>query len=171
MRKGLVGLRHTVHVRPRLDGRPLTFVGVNELLSEGFTHPLALLTTRGLTKPAKRERLLTLPIHRHRNLIVAASHAFGTHLDIGSRILECLLKDFVRRNICYAFRNDIEGVIHQARGRTLLAAEHQTVDEFRNQNAVVPSVRLQLRCRVCEFLVTHNLNLTTVRNRVAVDAP
>src|SRR6476646_3875724 len=81
VRKGLVGLRHPVHVVFTLVGAPLLLERVEDLTGELVVHVLLAAVARERDDPAQRKCAPAPLRHLDRNLVVRAADAARANLE------------------------------------------------------------------------------------------
>src|SRR3569833_2413872 len=92
MRKGLVGLRHTMRVFALLHRRAALLDRIEYLAGETQIHGLFTASAVGVDDPAHGQGGLTIGTHLHGRLIGGATDAARLHLDDRLDVVEGLIK-------------------------------------------------------------------------------
>ena len=129
--KRFVRVGHSMDILACRHRRAFPLVGVDQFVRQALGDRLALLAADGLENPADRQRLLSLGVHRRRNLICRTTHPLRADFNGRSDIIDRLRKD-VDRRVCirHALFDQLEGIVEDAQSGTLFAIEQQANDEL-----------------------------------------
>src|SRR5437899_4758401 len=136
VRKGLVGLRHPVHVVLALERVALLLERVEDLAGQLVVHVLLAPVARVGDEPAKCERAAAALRHLDRNLVVGAADAARANLEHRRDGLDGLLEHFDRRTT-RLLPDLLQGGVDDRLGDRLLAVAHDAVLELRDELALV----------------------------------
>src|ERR1043166_2714247 len=123
VRKGLVGLRHSVHVVLALERVALLLERVEDLAGQLVLHVLLAPVARVGDEPAERERAAAPLRHLDGNLVVGAADAARSNLEHRRDRLHGLLEHLDRRPP-RALAHLVEGAVDDRLGDRLLAVAH-----------------------------------------------
>src|SRR5437016_8925777 len=132
MRKGLVGLRHTVNVFFLLDGRAPAIGRIQQLVGQLVDHSLFRAATRIRNQPTDSQRGAPVRIHFNRHLVVRAANPPGFHFEQRLAVLDRLLEELQRLVSAFLLQAS-QSFIKDALGRALLARPHHRVNELCHQ--------------------------------------
>jgi hypothetical protein len=150
MGKGLVGIRHAMHVLASSDRRTLFLVSGQQLFSELLGGRSTLLFANGHQNPTDGKRLLTLPVHLHWNLIGSTANSLRSNFNIRLHVLHRLVK-YVRRTLVrHLFLDDVQSSVENLASDRFLAAVHHAVDELAGQQRSAHRIGLQLSFAGCD---------------------
>src|SRR5918992_4093100 len=134
-----VGLCHPVGIFSALHARADVVLGVEYLAGEPAAHGL-LPAGAGVTHhPAQGERVGSPRVHLDRHLIGRAADAPAAHLEARPDIVEGVVQDRHRAR-AGTLLDKGEGVVDYRLGDTLLAVEHDLVDQLLHQHAPVDGI-------------------------------
>lgn len=160
--EGLVRLGHAVDLFTLGDGLALAAGGVEELVGQALSDGLALFAAGGRDDPAEAERLLTLAVDLHGDLVVGTADALGADFDEGLDLVdghmeavEGALGGVGIVDLVEAALDDVHGVVDVALGDGLLAVVHDAVGELREDLVAVDGVGTKLLGALGETLAAH----------------
>ncbi len=128
--EGFVRVGHFVDVVAGGHRGAFLAAGGDEFIGEAFVHGFAGLGAGGFDHPADGQRLLTLAIHGHGNLIVCPAHAARPHFDRRLHVVQGVFKHVDGLHILDALFDDFQGAVDATLGGRLLAVIHEAVDEL-----------------------------------------
>src|SRR3989339_791204 len=136
MRKGFVGLGHSVDVVAFFDSVAHTIEGVDQNLSQFIGHRLTFASASGPNNPTKGERILTVAAHRHRHLIVRATDTTRAHLYLRSDHAHDFFERF-DRFFFESFGHFVESGIDDTLRDGFFTAEHDAIDKSSQHDTAV----------------------------------
>jgi len=141
--EGLVRVRHAVGVFALGDSGAFFPVRCHQFICQLGRGSSAFLFADGTEDPAEGQRLLTILVDLHRNLVGRTTDPLGSNFDVRLNVLDCLFENFDRWTVLDLLSNFVEGVVEDIVGNGLLAVVHQAVDELGDQKRVVSWIRTE----------------------------
>ena len=122
-----------MHLLLTLESGTLLVVGIHDFGSEFLSHRFTGALAGVKDKVFHRNRNLALRSNLHRNLECRATDTLRLNFDLGRDILESLFPDFQRRfiSILHLLAHQLQRVIKNGIGNTLLTIQHKVVHETR----------------------------------------
>jgi len=140
MRESLVGLCHTVDILLALESGALFLVGSLDFSSQFQSHSLFAAFAREADKVLHSDRLFALGADFGRHLESGTTDTAALHLDRRSDVGQSLLPH-LKAVLFRTVGHNVDSLIENLVGDSLLAAHHQVVDELRYQHVIVFRIR------------------------------
>ena len=140
MRESLVGFCHLVDVFFLLESAAHAVLGIHDLGCKALRHGALASCTRIRGDPTQTESLASVSAYFHRNLIVGTTYTASLNLKNRHYVIESLGEN-VQRILTHLLLNDLECVVNDNLGNTLLTVQHDVVDELGYKLGVVKRIR------------------------------
>jgi len=141
--EGLVRIRHAVGVLTLGNRGPFLAVCCHQFIRQLGRSSSAFLFSDGAEDPAEGQRLLTVLVHLHWDLVGSTTDPLGSDFDVRLHVLDRLFENLDRRTVLDLFCDFVEGIVEDVVGNGLLAIVHQAIDELSNQQRVVSWIRTE----------------------------
>ena len=143
MGEGLVGFSHLVDVLTLLNGGAGIVGSIHDLGSQTLLHGVLAAGAAVVGDPAQPQGLTAVRANFDRHLIGSAADTASLQLHGGHNVFHCLLEHF-QAILAGLVLDNFKCTIHDLLGNTLLAVQHDAVDELGNQNGIVIGIRKDL---------------------------
>ena len=125
-----------MHILALLDRVAEVVAGIHDLACEALLHGLLAALAAVVDQPAQGQGLTTGRANLDRDLIGGAADTAGLDFQGGHDVVHGLVES-VKGLLAGLFFDDVKGVVDDLLSNTLLAVEHNTVDELGHQHAVI----------------------------------